>query len=121
MSKLVFVKTANFGERKPITTAELSQLELERRERETTFEISHPPINLANLKPSDKGREVIYTTSFERGNTFPKFEQGIISSWNDMFIFVRFGVDLLIFKNTQEPYQQQAKACSPRDLHFLKP
>lgn len=105
---------------KALMEVQLNQFELERRERETTFEIFHPSINLANLKPSDVGREVIYVSHFERGAMFPKFEQGIIKSWNDTFIFVRFGVDNFD-KDTQDLYQQQAKACSPRELHFLKP
>jgi len=42
-------------------------------------------MQISDLIDSDKGREVIYTA--HHGAT----ESGVISSWNETFVFVRYG------------------------------
>lgn len=52
------------------------------------------------LTTADKGRAVIYTP--KHGEQ----ESGVITSWNDRFVFVRYGDEL------------QSKATDPGDLQF---
>ena len=60
-------------------------------------------INIKTLTPDDIGKAVTYKPNYGEKNT------GIISSWNDKYIFVVYGHD----KNWQEFYGQ---ATSPEDL-----
>lgn len=45
-------------------------------------------IDISTLKQSDKGRKVLYSP--DESNT-DRSEHGTISSWNDHFVFVRYG------------------------------
>lgn len=58
-------------------------------------------IDVASLKASDVGRGVVYTPAVG-----PR-EDGVISSWSDEWVFVRYG------KN------RTASATDPRELDFL--
>ncbi len=55
---------------------------------------------------SDIGRKVIYT-----GNRYPdgKIEEGVITSFNDYAVFIRYGAD------------NQSKATSREDLEWMRP
>ncbi len=55
-------------------------------------------IDIARLRPPDVGRGVIYTPSAG------KPERGVLSSWNDKYIFARFTSG------------STAAACDPADL-----
>lgn len=52
-------------------------------------------IEIASLREADKGRKVVYRWS----------EEGVITSWNDRFIFVRF----------KGP---NGAACRPEDITY---
>ncbi|MDR1176919.1 MAG: hypothetical protein LBK83_15775 [Treponema sp.] len=56
-------------------------------------------IDISKLIEKDKGREVV----FDDG---PKREFGIISSWNERFVFVKYNGS------------QHGKATRPEDLRF---
>jgi len=56
-------------------------------------------IDLKKLKPEDTGREVMYSGQIED-------EEGVITSWNDKFIFVDYG-------------NGHGIATDPKDLRFL--
>jgi len=58
-------------------------------------------IAIASLSESDKGRSVVYTP-----RVGPR-EDGVITSWNDRFVFVHYRSG------------DTAKATDPRDLDFL--
>lgn len=58
-------------------------------------------IDIKKLQEKDIGRIVIYTSKGK-----DKREEGVITSWNDKFIFVRYGA-----------YKQSA-ATMPEDLEF---
>ncbi len=93
--------------------------ELRQVENRIMFEIKNPILILADLKESDKGREVVYTDYNERGKTYPsRSQRGIISSWNDKFIFVRFNILTYSGFPTLD-YQSTGQACNPEYLHFL--
>lgn len=47
-------------------------------------------IDIAKLTDADKGRGVIYTPHHSTPEN-PDTERGVISSWNDTYIFVRYG------------------------------
>ncbi len=72
-------------------------------------------IQIEDLKNSDKGREVKYTThgSFEYGN---------ITSWNEKFIFVRYHtkhMESLTGKTWKIPRTgTTSEATSPGDLEW---
>lgn len=55
-------------------------------------------IDLKKLKPADKGRDVMYSGQED--------EEGVITSWNDKFIFVDYG-------------NGNGVATEPKDLRFL--
>jgi hypothetical protein len=57
-------------------------------------------IEISKLTERDKGREVVY------GYRDPEMEFGIISSWNERFIFVKYNGN------------QQSQATKPEDLRF---
>jgi hypothetical protein len=57
-------------------------------------------IEISKLTEKDKGREVVFTS---QGS---KREFGIISSWNERFIFVKYNGS------------QQSQATRPEDLRF---
>lgn len=60
-------------------------------------------MNISELTDSDKGRHVIYTAHHgER-------ESGVISSWNDRYVFVRYGMG------------STAAATDPSQLEFASP
>ena len=61
-------------------------------------------IYIGNLTEEDVGKKVIY----QNVEMEPK-EEGIITSWNDHYIFVRYGSDV------------GSKATYPRDLQFVTP
>jgi len=67
-------------------------------------------IELGELKESDKGRLVIY-----RSMGSDKVERGIISSWNERFVFVKY-------ENYPESYPEffnpTAGATNPDDLEW---
>jgi len=46
---------------------------------------------MINPKPEDVGRKVVYT-----GNRYPggELEEGVITSYNDHVVFVRYGADV---------------------------
>ena len=44
-------------------------------------------MSISDLTEADKGRQVVY-----HGNYGGPLEFGIITSWNDKYIFVRYGV-----------------------------
>ena len=59
-------------------------------------------MDIRTLTPADVGRAVVYTPRHgER-------EDGVITGWSDLFVFVRYGV------------QTVAKATHPMDLAFLR-
>lgn len=58
------------------------------------------PIQLGELKEQDKGRGVIFL--HHHGAT----ERGVLSSWNDHYVFCRFGNG------------STAAACDPKQLVF---
>ena len=60
-------------------------------------------IKLSDLKETDKGRGVIFHTNHG------SLEYGIVSSWNDRYIFVRFTTG------------STAAACDPEQLEFTNP
>lgn len=62
-------------------------------------------IQLNKLTESDKGRLVVYTP-FEDCDSNLK-ERGVITSWNDMYVFVRYGSDI------------HSKSTNPDDLDFI--
>ncbi len=61
---------------------------------------------MINPVDADVGRTVVYT-----GNTYPggKLEEGIITSFNNTVVFVRYGADYI------------SKATSPTDLEWSHP
>lgn len=59
-------------------------------------------IDLASLRPADVGRAVVYRPAVGAA------EDGVIVSWNERYVFVRYGV------------QNSSKATDPRDLTFLR-
>jgi len=67
-------------------------------------------IELSELKESDKGRMVIY-----RSKGGDKIERGIVSSWNDKFIFVNYENYPDIAPGFYNP---TAAATSPEDLEY---
>lgn len=58
-------------------------------------------IEISKITKADIGRGVVYYSS---GGD--KTEEGVVSSWNDTFIFVRYGDE------------RQAKATNPKDLEW---
>ena len=60
-------------------------------------------IDITKLIESDKGRGVVYTDGV--GN----LEQGVITSWNDMYIFVNYGSHCM----------GRGIATRPEDLNFM--
>ena len=74
-------------------------------------------IDINKLTENDKGRKVIYSRKGFEGIELPfsdvrfgnKFEEGIITSWNDSFMFIRYGKDI------------HSKATYPSDLIFTTP
>ena len=58
-------------------------------------------IRLSDLTPEHVGRAVVYQDGVRQA------EDGVITSWNDSVVFVRYGV------------QSQSRATYPRDLTFL--
>lgn len=62
-------------------------------------------IQISELTEKDKGRNVEYNPGY-------KTEQGIISSWNEVFIFVRYVTTAGIVNPT-------AAATDPKDLSFM--
>lgn len=61
---------------------------------------------MVNPKKDDVGRAVIYT-----GNRYPggKTEEGVITSFNEATVFVRYGAD------------KHSKGTSPADLEWSSP
>ena len=59
-------------------------------------------IDITSLNATHKGRAVVYTP-----RVGPR-EDGVIASWNEAYIFVRYGAD------------RTPKATDPNDLDFLK-
>ena len=57
-------------------------------------------MNIAELQINDKDRLVIYKQGTDEQ------EEGVITSWNDRFVFVRYGGD------------NHSKATYPQDLTF---
>ena len=57
-------------------------------------------IEIARLTEADKGRQVLYHREFSRRET------GVLSSWNDKFVFVRF----------RGP---NGEACEEEDISFV--
>ena len=60
-------------------------------------------IRLSDLTPEHVGRAVVYRDT----SGVIRNEDGVITSWNDRWVFVRFGV------------HDVSKATDPRDLTFL--
>lgn len=58
-------------------------------------------IIIRDLKESDKGRNVVFNDGKR-----PQ-EEGVINSWNDLYIFVRYGSD------------SYGKATQPRHIEFM--
>lgn len=63
-----------------------------------------PMIDIKKLKETDKGRKVIY---IPQSRSIVKPEEGVISSWNKNYVFVKYGSDTT------------SKATSPENLKFL--
>jgi hypothetical protein len=70
-------------------------------------------IDMSKLVEQDVGREVIYHSS---GGD--KTEHGIISSWNDKYIFVKYERYMYRWCGKEPRYQVTAAATSPEDLTF---
>ncbi len=63
------------------------------------------PIEISKLTSSHIGRTVIYTPRHWGG----RLEEGVITNFNDRYIFVRYGKE------------SDSKATSPDDLELLGP
>ena len=61
-------------------------------------------MKLEELKKSDVGRKVVYTPFVDCDPSLK--EEGVITSWNDTFIFVRYGDEV------------HSKATTPSDIEF---
>ncbi len=61
------------------------------------------PIRIADLTEADKGRKVLF--HHHHGGT----EEGVVSSWNDHWIFARFTLG------------STAAACDPEQLSWSHP
>jgi hypothetical protein len=70
-------------------------------------------IELDTLTEQDKGREVIYRSSFG-----DKTERGVISSWNAHYIFVRYERYGYVLRGEEPRLQETGAATSPEDLTF---
>ena len=67
-------------------------------------------ISIADLKESDKDRQVRY-------QTFGRIEYGRITSWNDLFVFVRYHT--IVENSTSRPRTgTTSEATSPESLEF---
>lgn len=62
-------------------------------------------VEIKNLKKEDVERKVIYEP--DGNQSFGRIEEGAITSWNDTFVFVRYGADTI------------SKATRPEDLDFV--
>jgi len=71
-------------------------------------------IELSELKESDKGRMVIY-----RSKGGDKIERGIVSSWNDMFVFVRYELSYELARYSGA-FNLTAAATYSEDLEFVE-
>lgn len=69
------------------------------------------PIAIADLKATDVGREVRYT-SFHKD----KVEVGRITSWNDKYVFVRYHHQIKPILRAR--YGMTSEATDPQDLEF---
>lgn len=58
-------------------------------------------IDIKKLTSDDIGRLVVYENHYAN-----KLEEGVITSWNDEYIFVRYGAD------------KHSKATYPQDLRY---
>lgn len=70
-------------------------------------------IDLSTLTDRDLDRKVIYHSS---GGD--KTERGIISSWNDKYIFVKYERTGYLLRGEEPRYQATAAATDPKDLTF---
>lgn len=62
-------------------------------------------IDIKSLTDDDKGKSVVYSSNDGR-------EFGVLSSWNERFVFVKFG---------RWQSSAQAQACRPEDVEFVYP
>jgi len=65
-------------------------------------------MKINDLTENDKGRQVIYTPHHSTPDN-PDTEAGVISSWNEKYVFVRYGMG------------STAAATDPDQLHFAAP
>lgn len=73
------------------------------RDNETGGFMPNYPLTISELTDADKGRNV--TFCHHHGTR----EHGVLSSWNDKYIFVRFGMG------------STAAACDPKQLCWSNP
>lgn len=69
-------------------------------------------ISIAELRESDKGREVRY-------QTHGRIEYGKITSWNGQFIFVRY-YSVVEGDTVRSRTGTTSEATSPEDLEFVE-
>lgn len=79
-------------------------------------EINYPSLDISKLTKADVGRVVGYIGFHSKSFEFPLCEMGIISSWNDKTVFVKFKKGWMTQLQTLEVHTSQG--CNPRDLHF---
>jgi hypothetical protein len=89
------MKNAGYSRKETAEWLELNELELNKPKLREAF-----MIELSKLTEHDRGREVVFDSPGS------KMEFGIVSSWNDRFIFVKYNGS------------QQSQATNPEDLRF---
>lgn len=62
-------------------------------------------MKIDDLTEQDVGRKVVYVPF--KDCDFDLYEEGVITSWNDVNVFVRYGSDC------------HSKATSPCDINFI--
>lgn len=74
-------------------------------------------MKLENLFP--KGTHVRYIPGIAEGDPeHPSCQDGVVSSTNDKYVFVKYHTKLIRFKTGDEPYT--AQATKPEDLIILQ-
>ncbi len=83
--------------------------ELKMQEVLIGWDIAHPPLSIQSMSPDDIGKTVAYLpkrSSFI--DSMKASEGGIITAYNDTYVFVRFGKGSI----------GSSQACNPEDLRY---
>ena len=73
------------------------------------WDIAHPPLSIQSMSPDDIGKTVAYLP--KRSSLIESMkasEGGIITAYNDTYVFVRFGYASI----------GSSQACNPEDLRY---